>query len=182
MYPGPRIFPSWPMISQTSGHSDGNPYTAVPTDDPYEMSYIERNYVTLRADGPDQLRLRVREVLRMGASQQHPQSSRGLGGERPFAAIRTNGRCAPILLKNSSRHSDAYYMLILRSLKLIMWWRKSLKYASYRLFQHNPPTADTQALVCLASARKEWSENRGAGFDGFEDAQPIRCCTPIPLL
>lgn len=69
IYPGPRIFPSGPMISQTGGHSDGNPYTAVPTEDPNALSYLERNSVVMRADGVDQMRLRVREVLRMGASQ-----------------------------------------------------------------------------------------------------------------
>lgn len=57
------------MISQTSGHSDGNPYTAVPTDDPNALSYLERNAVLMRADGVAQVRLRVREALRMGASQ-----------------------------------------------------------------------------------------------------------------
>lgn len=67
--PGPRIYPSGPMISQTSGHSDFRPYTAVPTDDPDELSYLERNYIVLRADGVGQMHLRVREILRMGASQ-----------------------------------------------------------------------------------------------------------------
>jgi len=67
--PGPRIYPSGPMISQTSGHSDFRPYTAVPTDDPDGLSYLERNYMVLRADGVRQMQLRVREILRMGASQ-----------------------------------------------------------------------------------------------------------------
>jgi imidazolonepropionase-like amidohydrolase len=57
------------MISQTGGHSDFNPYTAVPTDDPNALSYLERNGVAMRADGVDQVTLRVRENLRMGASQ-----------------------------------------------------------------------------------------------------------------
>lgn len=67
--PGPRIFPSGPMISQTSGHSDGNPYTAVPSANPNELSYLERNALLMRADGVEQVTLRVREALRMGASQ-----------------------------------------------------------------------------------------------------------------
>lgn len=67
--PGPRIFPSGPMISQTAGHSDANPYTAVPTEDPDALSYLERNALVMRADGVDQVLLRVREALRMGASQ-----------------------------------------------------------------------------------------------------------------
>ena len=69
VYPGPRIYPSGPMISQTGGHSDFNPYTAVPTEDPNALSYMERNGVAMRADGVDQVTLRVRENLRMGASQ-----------------------------------------------------------------------------------------------------------------
>ncbi|UCF94554.1 MAG: amidohydrolase family protein [Desulfobacterales bacterium] len=69
IYPGPRIYPSGPMISPTSGHSDGRPYTAVPTEDPDALSYLERNAVLMRADGVAQMRLRVREALRMGASQ-----------------------------------------------------------------------------------------------------------------
>jgi imidazolonepropionase-like amidohydrolase len=69
VFPGPRIFPSGPMISQTSGHSDFNPYTAVPTEDPDALSYLEINGVAMRADGVDQVRRRVRENLRMGASQ-----------------------------------------------------------------------------------------------------------------
>jgi len=69
VYPGPRIYPSGAMISQTGGHADFNPYTAVPTDDPDALSYLERNGVAMRADGKAQLMLRVRENLRMGASQ-----------------------------------------------------------------------------------------------------------------
>ncbi|MBE9640925.1 metal-dependent hydrolase family protein [Salipiger mangrovisoli] len=69
IYPGPRIYPSGPMISQTGGHSDGNPYTSVPSEDPDTLSYLERNMVVMRADGVDQVRLRVRESLRMGATQ-----------------------------------------------------------------------------------------------------------------
>lgn len=67
--PGPRIYPSGPMISQTGGHSDGNPYTAVPTEDPNALSYLERNLLLMRADGVDQVTLRTRELLREGASQ-----------------------------------------------------------------------------------------------------------------
>jgi imidazolonepropionase-like amidohydrolase len=69
VFPGPRIYPSGPMISQTSGHSDFRPYTAVPTEDANALSYVERNSVVMRADGVNQVHLRVRELLRMGASQ-----------------------------------------------------------------------------------------------------------------
>ncbi len=69
LYPGPRIYPSGPNISSTSGHSDSRPYTAVPTEHLNELSYLERNGLLMRADGVDQMHLRVREALRMGASQ-----------------------------------------------------------------------------------------------------------------
>ena len=69
VFPGPRIYPSGPMISQTSGHADFRPYTAVPTEDADVLSYLERNSLAMRADGVSQVHLRVREALRMGASQ-----------------------------------------------------------------------------------------------------------------
>lgn len=66
---GPRIYPSGPMISQTSGHSDFRPYTAVPADPGEPLPYMERNAEVLVADGVPEVMRRVREVLRMGASQ-----------------------------------------------------------------------------------------------------------------
>lgn len=65
---GPRIFPSGATISQTAGHGD----FGMPNDVPREigsLSYIERAGMTVIADGPDQVLMRVREQLRRGASQ-----------------------------------------------------------------------------------------------------------------
>ena len=43
IYPGPRIYPTGPMISQTSGHADFRPYTAVPAEPDERLIYISRN-------------------------------------------------------------------------------------------------------------------------------------------
>jgi len=66
---GPRIYPSGPPIGQSSGHFDFRSYTAVPSSAASDLSYIERNGVVMRADGVPEVLLRVRENLRMGASQ-----------------------------------------------------------------------------------------------------------------
>ena len=46
VYMGPRIFPSGPAISQTSGHTDFRPATAVPADSTMPLIYMERGLVT----------------------------------------------------------------------------------------------------------------------------------------
>ena len=67
--PGPRIFPSGPPISQTSGHFDFRPAQAVPTNPGEALEYWNRNGILLVADGVPEVTKRAREVLRMGASQ-----------------------------------------------------------------------------------------------------------------
>ncbi len=69
LYPGPRIYPTGPMISQTSGHADFRPYTAVPAEPDEQLMYINRNGYAAVADGVPEVMKRVRESLRMGASQ-----------------------------------------------------------------------------------------------------------------
>ena len=69
VYTGPRIFPSGPAISQTSGHVDFRPATAVPADPGAPLIYMERIGHVMVADGVPALLQRVREALRMGASQ-----------------------------------------------------------------------------------------------------------------
>jgi len=69
LYPGPRIYPTGPMISQTSGHADYRPATSVPYDPDATLSYIERNGHALIADGVPEIIRGVRSALRMGASQ-----------------------------------------------------------------------------------------------------------------
>jgi len=69
LYPGPRIYPTGPMISQTSGHADYRPYTGVPAEPDEQLLYISRNGYAAVADGVPEVMKRVREALRMGASQ-----------------------------------------------------------------------------------------------------------------
>jgi len=69
LYPGPRIYPSGPMISQSSGHGDYRSTNAVPADLDAPLLYIERNGHAVVADGVPEVIKRVRETLRMGASQ-----------------------------------------------------------------------------------------------------------------
>lgn len=64
MLEGPRIYPSGPNISQTSGHSDGR-HPA----DPGTPMYLEKIGQLRIADGVPDVLTAVRESLRMGASQ-----------------------------------------------------------------------------------------------------------------
>jgi len=64
MFPGPRIYPSGPMISQTSGHSDNRP-----PNEPEHAIYLEKNYMLSVADGVPDVLTAVRRNLRMGATQ-----------------------------------------------------------------------------------------------------------------
>ncbi len=67
--PGPRIYPSGPPISQTSGHFDYRAKNDVPANSSDPLSYWERNSLLMRADGVPEVMQRTREVLRMGATQ-----------------------------------------------------------------------------------------------------------------
>lgn len=69
VYDGPRIFPSGPAISQTSGHTDFRPSTAVPADSTMPLTYMERIGHVIVADGVPEVLKRTREALRMGATQ-----------------------------------------------------------------------------------------------------------------
>ncbi len=69
VYDGPRIFPSGPAISQTSGHTDFRPSTAVPAELDAPLIYMERIGHVMVADGVPEVLKRTREALRMGASQ-----------------------------------------------------------------------------------------------------------------
>ena len=69
VYDGPRIFPSGPAISQTSGHTDFRSGTAVPVEIDAPLIYMERIGHVMVADGVPEVLKRTREALRMGASQ-----------------------------------------------------------------------------------------------------------------
>ena len=66
---GPRIYPSGAPISQTSGHFDFRGPYDVPVNSADPLPYLERNGVIMVADGVDEVIKRVREQLRLGASQ-----------------------------------------------------------------------------------------------------------------
>ncbi len=62
--PGPRIYPSGPMISQTSGHSDNRG-----PNEPDVPIYLEKIHMLAVADGVPDVITAVRQNLRMGATQ-----------------------------------------------------------------------------------------------------------------
>ncbi len=61
---GPRIYPSGPMISQTSGHSDNRG-----PNEPEVPIYLEKIKMLAVADGVPDVMTAVRQNLRMGATQ-----------------------------------------------------------------------------------------------------------------
>jgi imidazolonepropionase-like amidohydrolase len=66
---GPRIYPSGAVITTTGGHGDKRAVTDLPRSPEGPMSDIERKGAAAIADSPDEVRLRVREQLFLGASQ-----------------------------------------------------------------------------------------------------------------
>lgn len=68
-HPGPRLFISGPPISQTSGHFDFRGKNDYPRNKTDALTYWERNSLIMVADGVDEVILRARENLRMGATQ-----------------------------------------------------------------------------------------------------------------
>ncbi len=67
--PGPRIFPSGAMISQTSGHGDFRLLNTLPRMAGDAPDYTERTGVAAIADGEAEVLRRTREQLMQGASQ-----------------------------------------------------------------------------------------------------------------
>ncbi len=66
---GPRIWPSGPMISQTSGHADLRHPSEPSRRFSGRMSKAEEIWASVVADGRDEVLTAVRENLRLGASQ-----------------------------------------------------------------------------------------------------------------
>jgi imidazolonepropionase-like amidohydrolase len=66
---GPRIWPSGPMISVTSGHGDFRQPFEVPRSPGAPLTRGELLGGFAIADSPDEVRMRVREQLLLGASQ-----------------------------------------------------------------------------------------------------------------
>ncbi len=69
MVPGPRIYPSGAMISQTSGHGDFRLRSDIPRAANAPLSLVESVGVAMIADGEAEVLRRVREQLMLGASQ-----------------------------------------------------------------------------------------------------------------
>ncbi len=67
--PGPRIYPSGPIISQSSGHGDFRQRWETAREFGGRSSHSEVLGVTRIADGHDQVLIAAREALRLGASQ-----------------------------------------------------------------------------------------------------------------
>ncbi|WP_281615309.1 amidohydrolase family protein [Flammeovirga sp. SubArs3] len=68
-YPGHRILPSGPFMSQTTGHADHYCVLDEPRKSPGDMSYWERNMMAITADGVPEVRKVTREILKYGATQ-----------------------------------------------------------------------------------------------------------------
>ncbi len=67
--PGPRIYPSGAMITQTSGHGDFRLPYEVPSDPCRQLTHIERVGGAAIADGADAVLRAAREQLMLGATQ-----------------------------------------------------------------------------------------------------------------
>ena len=67
--PGPRIWPSGALISQTSGHGDFRSRHDLPRAPADKLHFTERVGAAAIADGVDEVLRRVREQLMLGASQ-----------------------------------------------------------------------------------------------------------------
>jgi imidazolonepropionase-like amidohydrolase len=66
---GPRIFPSGAMITVTSGHGDFRAPADLPRNTGGRPSHQEEMGASMVADSPDEVRMRTREQLFLGASQ-----------------------------------------------------------------------------------------------------------------
>jgi len=66
---GPRVYPSGPYVSQTSGHGDFRGPNDVPENPGTPLDYFQRTGHTLIADGVPEVIKATRTALRMGATQ-----------------------------------------------------------------------------------------------------------------
>jgi imidazolonepropionase-like amidohydrolase len=82
---GPRIYPSGAFVSQTSGHGDFRALHELPRSPGGPLSQSELAGVAAIADSADEVRLRVREQLRHGASQIKLMGSGGVSS--PFSHL-----------------------------------------------------------------------------------------------
>jgi imidazolonepropionase-like amidohydrolase len=66
---GPRIYPSGAIITVTSGHGDFRQTYELPRVLGGPLTHIEETGAAMLADSPDEVRVRVREQLMLGATQ-----------------------------------------------------------------------------------------------------------------
>jgi imidazolonepropionase-like amidohydrolase len=83
--PGPRIYPSGAVITVTSGHGDFRQLPDLPRTIGGMLNRIEQIGGAMIADSPDEVRLRVREQLMLGASQ--IKLTAGGGVASPFSPL-----------------------------------------------------------------------------------------------
>lgn len=67
--PGPRVWPSGAVISQTGGHGDYRAPYEIPSAANAPLHHSEQIGAAAIADSPDEVRKRARELLMLGASQ-----------------------------------------------------------------------------------------------------------------
>ena len=82
---GPRIYPSGAIITITSGHGDFRQSLAVPRVLGAPLSRQEQTGAAMVADSPDEVRVRVREQLMLGAS--HIKLTAGGGVASPHSPL-----------------------------------------------------------------------------------------------
>src|SRR6476661_5530448 len=82
---GPRVFPSGAIITITSGHGDFRQPIELPRTVGAPMSRGEQIGAAMIADTPDEVRVRVREQLMLGASQ--IKLTAGGGVASPFSPL-----------------------------------------------------------------------------------------------
>src|SRR6516162_4285589 len=67
--PGPRIWPSGAILTVTSGHGDFREFYELPRIIGGPLSQMEKMGASMVVDSPDEVRVRTREQLMLGASQ-----------------------------------------------------------------------------------------------------------------
>lgn len=82
---GPRIYPSGAVITVTSGHGDFRQLTDLPRTIGGMLTRMEQTGGAMVADSPDEVRVRTREQLMLGASQ--VKLTAGGGVSSPFSPI-----------------------------------------------------------------------------------------------
>jgi imidazolonepropionase-like amidohydrolase len=82
---GPRIYPSGAMITITGGHGDFRQLSDLPRTIGGGLTRMEQIGGSMVADSPDEVRVRVREQLMLGASQ--IKLTAGGGVASPFSPL-----------------------------------------------------------------------------------------------